>query len=74
MRHYFRLNRVGCGIPRQLRPTGLDPTGATIVPCAGSHLLRVCHISIARRYIYRHVTPKGEIRPDGEKLLSRCAR
>jgi hypothetical protein len=41
MRHYFRLNRVGCGIPRQLRPTGLDPTGATIVPCAGSRLLRV---------------------------------
>jgi hypothetical protein len=41
MRHYFRLNRVGCGIPRQLRPTDLDPTGATIVPCAGSHLLRV---------------------------------
>jgi len=41
MRHYFRLNRVGCGIPRRLRPTGLDPTEATIIPCAGSHLLRV---------------------------------
>jgi hypothetical protein len=41
MRHYFRLNRVGCGIPGQLRPMDLDPTGATIVQCAGSHLLRV---------------------------------
>jgi len=41
MRHYFRLNRVGCGIARQLRPTGLDPTGATIVPCPCSYLLHV---------------------------------
>jgi hypothetical protein len=41
MRHYFSLNRVGCGIPGRLRPMGLDPIGATIAPCAGSHLLRV---------------------------------
>ncbi len=28
-------------------------------------------LGITRQTLYRHVTPKGEIRPDGEKLLGR---
>ncbi|WP_347094121.1 recombinase family protein [Sphingomonas parapaucimobilis] len=28
-------------------------------------------LGITRQTLYRHVTPKGEIRPDGEKLLAR---
>ena len=28
-------------------------------------------LGVARQTLYRHVTPQGEIRPDGEKLLSR---
>lgn len=28
-------------------------------------------LGITRQTLYRHVTPKGEIRPDGEKLLTR---
>ena len=31
-------------------------------------------LGITRPTLYRHVTPKGEIRPDGEKLLARKAR
>ena len=31
-------------------------------------------LGITRQTLYRHVTPKGEIRPDGEKLLARKAR
>ncbi|HAD7052305.1 TPA_asm: recombinase family protein, partial [Salmonella enterica subsp. enterica serovar Typhimurium str. SL1344] len=26
---------------------------------------------ITRQTLYRHISPKGELRPDGEKLLSR---
>ena len=28
-------------------------------------------LGVTRQTLYRHVTPKGEIRPDGEKLLAR---
>ena len=49
MRHYFRLNRGGCGIPGQLRPMGLYPIGAIIAPCAGSHLLRVRLTKLTKR-------------------------
>ncbi len=28
-------------------------------------------LGVTRQTFYRHVTPKGEIRPDGEKLLAR---
>ena len=28
-------------------------------------------LSVTRQTLYRHVSPKGEIRPDGVKLLSR---
>jgi predicted transcriptional regulator len=31
-------------------------------------------LGVTRQTLYRHVTPKGEIRPDGEKLLQRKAR
>ena len=31
-------------------------------------------LGITRQTLYRHVTPKGEIRPDGEKLLARRGR
>ena len=31
-------------------------------------------LGITRQTLYRHVTPTGEIRPDGEKLLGRAAR
>ena len=31
-------------------------------------------LGITWQTLYRHVTPKGEIRPDGEKLLARRAR
>ncbi len=31
-------------------------------------------LGITRQTLYRHVTPKGEIRPDDGKLLSRQAR
>ena len=31
-------------------------------------------LGITRQTLYRHVTPKGDIRPDGEKLLSRRAK
>jgi DNA invertase Pin-like site-specific DNA recombinase len=31
-------------------------------------------LGITRRMLYRHVTPKGEIRPDSEKLLARRNR
>lgn len=31
-------------------------------------------LGITRQTLYRHVTPKGEIRPDGEKLLTRRAK
>lgn len=31
-------------------------------------------LGITRQTLYRHVTPKGEIRPDGEKLLARRNR
>lgn len=31
-------------------------------------------LGITRQTLYRHVTPKGEIRPDGEKLLARKTR
>lgn len=31
-------------------------------------------LGITRQTLYRHVTPKGEIRPDGEKLLQRRTR
>ncbi|GAH32868.1 unnamed protein product, partial [marine sediment metagenome] len=30
-------------------------------------------LGITRQTLYRHVTPKGAIRPDGEKLLARTA-
>jgi len=30
-------------------------------------------LGITRQTLYRHVTPKGEIRPDGEKLLARTS-
>lgn len=29
-------------------------------------------LGIARQTLYRHVSPKGELRPDGVKLLSKC--
>lgn len=29
---------------------------------------------VPRQTLYRHVTPEGEIRPDGETLLARWAR
>ena len=28
-------------------------------------------LGITRQALYRHVTPKGQLRPDGEKLLRR---
>ncbi|WP_442777490.1 helix-turn-helix domain-containing protein, partial [Sphaerotilus montanus] len=28
-------------------------------------------LGVTRQTLYRHVSPKGELRPDGEKLLSR---
>lgn len=31
-------------------------------------------LGITRQTLYRHVTPTGEIRPDGEKLLGRAGR
>ena len=31
-------------------------------------------LGVTRQTLYRHVTPKGEIRPDGEKLLQRKGR
>lgn len=31
-------------------------------------------LGITRETLYRHVTPEGEIRPDGEKLLAQRAR
>ncbi|GAN68801.1 hypothetical protein AA0473_0626 [Acetobacter orleanensis NRIC 0473] len=31
-------------------------------------------LGITRQTLYRHVTPKGQIRPDGEKLLARKPR
>jgi len=31
-------------------------------------------LGITRETLYRHVTPKEEIRPDGEKLLTQRAR
>jgi len=31
-------------------------------------------LGVTRQTLYRHVTPKGEIRPDGEKLLARRSR
>ena len=31
-------------------------------------------LGVTRQTLYRHVTPTGEIRPDGEKLLQRRAR
>ncbi|RJG52415.1 Hin recombinase [Sphingobium terrigena] len=31
-------------------------------------------LGITRQTLYRHVTPKGEIRADGQKLLARKAR
>ena len=31
-------------------------------------------LGITRQTLYRHVTPTGEIRPDGEKLLGRVSR
>ena len=31
-------------------------------------------LGITRQTLYRHVTPKGAIRPDGEKLLARTGR
>jgi hypothetical protein len=31
-------------------------------------------LGITRQPLYRQVTPKGEIRPDGEKLLVQRAR
>ena len=31
-------------------------------------------LGVTRQTLYRHVTPKGEIRPDGEKLRAQSAR
>ncbi|WP_264785104.1 helix-turn-helix domain-containing protein, partial [Gluconobacter cerinus] len=31
-------------------------------------------LGISRQTLYRHVTPEGKIRPDGEKLLAQKAR
>jgi hypothetical protein len=31
-------------------------------------------LGITRQMLYRHVTPKGEIRPEGEKLLTQRVR
>lgn len=31
-------------------------------------------LGITRQTLYRHVTPDGQIRPDGQKLLARKAR
>lgn len=28
-------------------------------------------LGITRQTLYRHISPKGELRPDGERLLSR---
>ena len=33
---------------------------------------RLCQeFGVTRQTLYRHVSPKGELRPDGKKLLSR---
>jgi DNA invertase Pin-like site-specific DNA recombinase len=38
----------------------------------GTSVRELCaELGITRQTIYRHVNPKGELRPDGEKLLSR---
>ncbi len=29
-------------------------------------------LGITRQTLYRHISPKGELRPDGKKLLSRA--
>ena len=31
-------------------------------------------LGISRQTLYRHVTPEGKIRPDGEKLLAQKTR
>ena len=37
-----------------------------------THVSRLCNeLGITRQTLYRHVSPKGELRPDGVKLLSR---
>jgi AcrR family transcriptional regulator len=28
-------------------------------------------LGVSRQTLYRHVSPKGELRPDGERLLAR---
>jgi DNA invertase Pin-like site-specific DNA recombinase len=38
----------------------------------GTKVSDLCHeLGITRQTLYRHVSPTGELRPDGEKLLSR---
>jgi transposase-like protein len=40
----------------------------------GTKVAELCaELGITRQTLYRHVSPQGELRPDGEKLLARRA-
>lgn len=37
-----------------------------------THVGQLCReLNITRQTLYRHVSPKGDLRPDGKKLLNR---
>lgn len=58
------------GRPFKMAPARLRLTQAAL----GRPKTEVAEPGVPRQTLYRHVTSKGEIRPDGETLLARWAR
>jgi DNA invertase Pin-like site-specific DNA recombinase len=59
------------GRPYKMTPAKLRPTMASMGE-PGTKVGDPCtKLGITRQTLYRHVSPTGELRPDGEKLLSR---
>lgn len=58
------------GRPYKMTPAKLRPAAASMGK-PGTKVSALCtELGITRRTLYRHVSPTGELRPDGEKLLS----
>jgi DNA invertase Pin-like site-specific DNA recombinase len=60
------------------RPVQMTPAKLRLAQAAmgkpETKVAELCtELGITRQTLYRHVTPKGEIRPDGEKLLARTS-
>jgi transposase-like protein len=50
--------------------TAIDTTASAKLGKPGTKVSELCNeLGITRQTLYRHVSPTGELRPDGHKLL-----